>query len=144
MQELLINCELAEVGREMGCQTMVEGPGHIPINEIEAVITLQKKMSGDAPFYMLGPITTDRPIVIPIHAPILPIACARTSGRVTSAIKARITEENAALPCSIRARTRTQALRANAPITLPAAKRTSPKVIVRFRPIKSLKKPNGT
>jgi len=31
MQELLINCELAEVGREMGCQTMVEGPGHIPI-----------------------------------------------------------------------------------------------------------------
>ena len=59
MQELLINCELAEVGREMGCQTMVEGPGHIPINEIEAVITLQKKMSGDAPFYMLGPITTD-------------------------------------------------------------------------------------
>ena len=59
MQELLINCELAEVGREMGCQTMVEGPGHIPINEIEAVITIQKKMSGDAPFYMLGPITTD-------------------------------------------------------------------------------------
>jgi phosphomethylpyrimidine synthase len=59
MQELLINCELAEVGREMGCQTMVEGPGHIPINEIEAVITIQKKMSGEAPFYMLGPITTD-------------------------------------------------------------------------------------
>lgn len=59
MQELLINCELAEVGREKGCQTMVEGPGHIPINEIEAVITLQKKMSGEAPFYMLGPITTD-------------------------------------------------------------------------------------
>jgi len=59
MQELLINCELSEVGREMGCQTMVEGPGHIPVNEIEAVITLQKKMSSDAPFYMLGPITTD-------------------------------------------------------------------------------------
>lgn len=59
MQELLINCELAEAGRKMGCQTMVEGPGHIPISEIEAVITLQKKMSGEAPFYMLGPITTD-------------------------------------------------------------------------------------
>lgn len=59
MQELIINCELAEIGREAGCQTMVEGPGHIPINEIEATIILQKKMSGESPFYMLGPITTD-------------------------------------------------------------------------------------
>ncbi len=59
IQELLINCEFAELGREAGCQTMVEGPGHIPINEIEANIILQKKMSGEAPFYMLGPITTD-------------------------------------------------------------------------------------
>ncbi|HXX53233.1 MAG TPA: phosphomethylpyrimidine synthase ThiC, partial [Thermodesulfovibrionales bacterium] len=59
IQELLINCELAESGREIGCQTMVEGPGHIPINEIEANIIMEKKMSGEAPFYMLGPITTD-------------------------------------------------------------------------------------
>ncbi|MBF0488359.1 MAG: phosphomethylpyrimidine synthase ThiC [Nitrospirae bacterium] len=59
IQELIINCEFAEIGRGMGCQTMVEGPGHIPINEIEANIILAKKMSGEAPFYMLGPITTD-------------------------------------------------------------------------------------
>lgn len=59
IQELLINCELAELGRERGCQTMVEGPGHIPINEIEANIIMEKKMSGESPFYMLGPITTD-------------------------------------------------------------------------------------
>ncbi len=59
IQELLINCELAEIGRQMGCQTMVEGPGHIPINEIEANIIMEKKMSGESPFYMLGPITTD-------------------------------------------------------------------------------------
>ncbi len=59
IQELLINCELAEIGREMGCQTMVEGPGHIPIDEIEANVILEKRMSGEAPFYMLGPITTD-------------------------------------------------------------------------------------
>lgn len=59
VQELLINCELADIGRRMGCQTMVEGPGHIPINEIEANIILEKKMSGESPFYMLGPITTD-------------------------------------------------------------------------------------
>ncbi|MCG6551009.1 MAG: phosphomethylpyrimidine synthase ThiC [Candidatus Magnetominusculus sp. LBB02] len=59
IQELLINCEFAETGRAMGCQTMVEGPGHIPINEIEANIILAKKMSGEAPFYMLGPLVTD-------------------------------------------------------------------------------------
>ncbi len=59
IQELLINCELSEIGRNMGCQTMVEGPGHIPIDEIEANVILEKRMSGGAPFYMLGPITTD-------------------------------------------------------------------------------------
>ncbi len=59
VQELLINCELAQIGREGGCQTMVEGPGHVPINEIEANILMEKKMSGGSPFYMLGPITTD-------------------------------------------------------------------------------------
>ncbi len=59
IQELIINCELAEAGREMGCQTMVEGPGHVPLDEIEQNIQLQKKMSGDAPYYVLGPITTD-------------------------------------------------------------------------------------
>lgn len=59
MQELIINCELAEEGRRMGCQMMVEGPGHIPIDEIEANIIIQKRMSNEAPFYVLGPITTD-------------------------------------------------------------------------------------
>jgi phosphomethylpyrimidine synthase len=59
VQELLINCELAELGRKMGCQMMVEGPGHVPIDEIEANIILQKRMSNSAPYYMLGPIPTD-------------------------------------------------------------------------------------
>jgi phosphomethylpyrimidine synthase len=59
IQELLINCELAEIAREKGCQAMVEGPGHIPIDEIEANIILEKRMSGEAPFYMLGPLVTD-------------------------------------------------------------------------------------
>ncbi len=59
VQELLINCELAELGREMGCQMLVEGPGHMPLDEVESNIRLQKRMSGDAPYYMLGPITTD-------------------------------------------------------------------------------------
>lgn len=59
MAELIINCELAERGREAGCQTMVEGPGHVPLDEIEANIILQKKMSNDAPYYMLGPLPCD-------------------------------------------------------------------------------------
>jgi phosphomethylpyrimidine synthase len=59
IQELVINCELAELGRDMGCQMLVEGPGHVPLDEIEGNIKLQKRMSGGAPYYMLGPITTD-------------------------------------------------------------------------------------
>ena len=59
IQELLINCELAEEGRRMGCQMMVEGPGHVPMDEIEANIILQKRMSNYAPYYMLGPLPTD-------------------------------------------------------------------------------------
>ncbi len=59
MAELIINCELAEEGRKLGCQMMVEGPGHVPIDEIEANIIIQKRMSGNAPYYMLGPLPTD-------------------------------------------------------------------------------------
>ena len=59
IQELIINCELAEIGRDMGCQMLVEGPGHVPLDEVEGNIQLQKRMSGGAPYYMLGPISTD-------------------------------------------------------------------------------------
>ncbi|MBI5893671.1 MAG: phosphomethylpyrimidine synthase ThiC [Deltaproteobacteria bacterium] len=59
VQELLINCELAEIGQDMGCQMMCEGPGHLPLDDIEANVKLQKRMSNDAPFYVLGPLTTD-------------------------------------------------------------------------------------
>jgi phosphomethylpyrimidine synthase len=59
MAEMIINCELAEIGREMGCQTMVEGPGHVPMDEIAGNIMLEKRMSGNAPYYVLGPIPSD-------------------------------------------------------------------------------------
>jgi len=59
MQELIINCELAQLGREMGCQMLVEGPGHMPLDEVEANILIQKRMSNEAPYYMLGPISSD-------------------------------------------------------------------------------------
>ncbi|MDY6904630.1 MAG: phosphomethylpyrimidine synthase ThiC [Thermodesulfobacteriota bacterium] len=59
MAEMIINCELAEIGRETGCQMMVEGPGHVPLNEIEGNIMLEKQMSGNAPYYVLGPLPMD-------------------------------------------------------------------------------------
>ncbi len=59
MAEMIINCELAEIGREQGCQMMVEGPGHVPLDEIEGNIMLEKRMSGNAPYYVLGPIPCD-------------------------------------------------------------------------------------
>ena len=59
MAEMIINCELAEIGRSMGCQMMVEGPGHVPLDEIEGNIMLEKRMSGNAPYYVLGPIPCD-------------------------------------------------------------------------------------
>ena len=59
MAEMIINCELAELGREMGTQMMVEGPGHVPLDEIDANIMLEKRMSGGAPYYVLGPLPAD-------------------------------------------------------------------------------------
>lgn len=59
MAEMIVNCELAELGREMGCQMMVEGPGHVPLDEIQANIILEKRMSGNAPYYVLGPLPAD-------------------------------------------------------------------------------------
>ncbi len=59
IQELIMNSEVAEYAQSKGVQIIVEGPGHIPIDEIEANVILQKRMSNNAPFYMLGPITTD-------------------------------------------------------------------------------------
>lgn len=59
VQELLILGELVDRAREAGVQAMVEGPGHVPLNQIEANILLQKRLCHGAPFYVLGPIVTD-------------------------------------------------------------------------------------
>lgn len=59
VQELIILGELVDRAREAGVQTMIEGPGHIPLNEIPANVTIQKKLCSYAPFYMLGPIVCD-------------------------------------------------------------------------------------
>ena len=59
LQELIILGELVDRARAVGVQTMVEGPGHIPIHEIEANVRIQKTICKNAPFYVLGPLVTD-------------------------------------------------------------------------------------
>jgi len=59
VQELIINSEVAEKAHQAGVQTIVEGPGHVPLDQIETNVKLMKEMSGHKPFYMLGPLVTD-------------------------------------------------------------------------------------
>ncbi len=59
ISELLIMGELVERARKAGVQTMVEGPGHIPLNEIQTNVHIQKKLTKGAPFYILGMLPTD-------------------------------------------------------------------------------------
>jgi phosphomethylpyrimidine synthase len=59
IEELLVLGELVERAKDKGVQAMVEGPGHIPIQEIEANVVLEKKLCHGAPFYVLGPLVTD-------------------------------------------------------------------------------------
>ncbi|NEA44631.1 phosphomethylpyrimidine synthase ThiC [Streptomyces sp. SID11385] len=51
--------ELTAVAREYGVQTMVEGPGHVPMHKIKENVELQQELCDGAPFYTLGPLTTD-------------------------------------------------------------------------------------
>jgi phosphomethylpyrimidine synthase len=51
--------ELVHKGREMGTQVMVEGPGHIPMHQIEMNVQKQIEVCDGAPFYVLGPLVTD-------------------------------------------------------------------------------------
>ncbi len=59
IQELLILGELVDRARKRGVQAMVEGPGHIPIDQIESNVILEKQICKNAPFYVLGPLVTD-------------------------------------------------------------------------------------
>jgi phosphomethylpyrimidine synthase len=51
--------ELTQVAWEKGCQVMIEGPGHVPMHKIKINMEKQLKECGEAPFYTLGPLTTD-------------------------------------------------------------------------------------
>ncbi|MGD1039115.1 MAG: phosphomethylpyrimidine synthase ThiC [Roseiarcus sp.] len=51
--------ELTKVAWDKGCQVMIEGPGHVPMHKIKVNMEKQLKECGEAPFYTLGPLTTD-------------------------------------------------------------------------------------
>ena len=59
VSELIVLGELTKRAWERNVQVMVEGPGHMAINEIAANMTMQKRLCHGAPFYVLGPLVTD-------------------------------------------------------------------------------------
>ncbi len=59
VQELILLGELTRRAREQGVQVMIEGPGHVPIQQIQANMLLEKSLCNGAPFYVLGPLPTD-------------------------------------------------------------------------------------
>jgi phosphomethylpyrimidine synthase len=59
LAELQTLAELTEKAWRRGCQVMVEGPGHVPFDQIEYNMKLQRTLCHGAPFYVLGPLVTD-------------------------------------------------------------------------------------
>ena len=59
ISELLTIGELVERARNANVQSMVEGPGHLPLNHVEANVKLAKAICKEAPFYVLGPVVTE-------------------------------------------------------------------------------------
>lgn len=57
--EFILLGELVEKCREAGVQSMVEGPGHVPLDEIETSVRAMKHVTKNAPLYLLGPLVTD-------------------------------------------------------------------------------------
>ena len=59
VHELNVLAELAARAQEAGVQVIIEGPGHVPLHQIEAQVRLEKELCRGAPFYVLGPLVTD-------------------------------------------------------------------------------------
>ena len=59
IHELMTLGDLTQTAWDEDVQVMIEGPGHVPLDQIEANVTLQKKLCHGAPFYVLGPLVTD-------------------------------------------------------------------------------------
>ena len=59
IEELITLGELTRLAWDDNVQVMIEGPGHVPLHEVEMNMKLQKKLCHNAPFYVLGPLVTD-------------------------------------------------------------------------------------
>ena len=59
VQEMINVAQLTKRAHEQDIQVMVEGPGHVPLNEVAANVRLAKSLIGDVPYYVLGPLVTD-------------------------------------------------------------------------------------
>ncbi len=59
VEEMIVLGELTERAWAEGVQVMIEGPGHVPLDQIEANVLLEKRLCKGAPFYVLGPLVTD-------------------------------------------------------------------------------------
>ena len=59
ISEMINVARLAKRAHEKNIQVMIEGPGHVPLNEVAANVRLAKSLIGDIPYYVLGPLVTD-------------------------------------------------------------------------------------
>lgn len=59
ISEMINVARLAKKAHENDVQVMIEGPGHVPLNEVAANVRLAKSLIGDVPYYVLGPLVTD-------------------------------------------------------------------------------------
>ncbi len=59
VHELMVIGELCGQAQARGVQVIIEGPGHVPLDQVEAQVKLQKRLCKGAPFYVLGPLVTD-------------------------------------------------------------------------------------
>jgi len=57
--ELFVLGELTRRARDAGVQVMIEGPGHVPLDQVISNVDLEKRICDGAPFYVLGPLVTD-------------------------------------------------------------------------------------
>jgi phosphomethylpyrimidine synthase len=94
--ELHVLADLVQRAREAGVQVMVEGPGHVPLNEVAFNMETQRRLCDDAPFYVLGPVVTD---VFPGYDHITSAIGATEAARAGAAMLCYVTpKEHVGLP----------------------------------------------
>ncbi len=96
LAELYTLGELVQRARAAGVQAMVEGPGHVPLDQIAFNMQLQQRVCDDAPFYVLGPLVTD---VFPGYDHITSAIGATEAARAGAAMLCYVTpKEHVGLP----------------------------------------------